>query len=524
MKQADRPVVTKRLINVFNSRQRNWLILLGAVVVSFVAGRSVFMKATLLVVFALVFLGDTLVVFLRKKYFLSRPANLENIDNDGKDHSELIDYIDSERDHQARLDEQRKPLLLKIRSTSDDGLLTETLLSGLGKALGVDSVVLYSFAQADTPQSSQQWQRKPSGRIDDIQLKMDDALLFSMATYVYNEHGGVLSVTDTTNPKGDLTKIELVPVICANHRSFLATVKGEGTKVDFLIWAAMLDKPREWSEIERTFLRTIVLASMVQLGTIKQKQQMDVNAALTQKLEVANTIKNKEIANISHELRQPLSAIMGYLEILEDDLKSDARPGVKKALDIIKHNSARLQTLIENRINIAQLEENLGVVNIGLVNISDLINTVIASLQLTANTANVNIIPRFESQPSELTVEGDPGKLEQVLINLVANAIKFSPNGGVVTISAKCEYGVNDNVVVQVTDTGIGIPQKEIGKIFTRSYRASTATNAGIAGFGWGLAIVYQIVQDHHGTISARSQVGYGSTFTVSLPTKFWSK
>ena len=158
------------------------------------------------------------------------------------------------------------------------------------------------------------------------------------------------------------------------------------------------------------------------------------------------------------------------------------------------------------------------------MNVGQLLGDVVNSLKLGGDESGVAMTLRLDSSSRDLIIDGDVNQLEQVFVNLMSNAIKFTPRGGTVTVSARRVLADGDYVEVQVADTGIGIPAKEFPNVFKRFFRASTATQASIPGFGIGLSLVHSIVREHHGTITFDSTVGKGTVFTVKLPVRLTSK
>ena len=135
----------------------------------------------------------------------------------------------------------------------------------------------------------------------------------------------------------------------------------------------------------------------------------------------------------------------------------------------------------------------------------------------------VTVTLRLDSPAGDLIIDGDSSRLEQVFVNLMSNAIKFTPREGTVTVIARRSRSEGDVVEVKVRDTGIGIPVEEFPNVFKRFFRASTATQASIPGFGIGLSLVQSIVREHHGTVTFDSTVGKGTVFTVTLPARYTS-
>jgi signal transduction histidine kinase len=160
---------------------------------------------------------------------------------------------------------------------------------------------------------------------------------------------------------------------------------------------------------------------------------------------------------------------------------------------------------------------------VSTVDVGHLLDDAVKSTELGAADCGIEVTLRLDSPASDLLIDGDANRLEQVFVNLLSNALKFTPRGGKVTVVARRAYTEGDCVEVKVADTGIGIPPEEFPNVFKRFFRASTATQATIPGFGIGLSLVQSIVQEHHGTITFDSTVGKGTVFTVTLPTRYIS-
>ncbi len=224
-------------------------------------------------------------------------------------------------------------------------------------------------------------------------------------------------------------------------------------------------------------------------------------------LKAVEKIKKDFVANVSHELRTPLTAIKGYVETLEDEVQGDA----KTYLKIIKKHTERIINIVKDLLTLAEVEDK------GL-------EPILKDIPLEGFLENVVKIfkPRAIEKGLELkfipysspTIKGDPFKLEQVFINLIDNAIKYTDKGGV-TVILKQD---NHYAVVEVIDTGLGIPEKEIPRIFERFYVVDKSRSRKLGGTGLGLSIVKHIVLLHGGKIEVESKPGHGSRFIVKLP------
>jgi signal transduction histidine kinase len=217
------------------------------------------------------------------------------------------------------------------------------------------------------------------------------------------------------------------------------------------------------------------------------------------------------VATVSHELRTPLTSISGFLEMLLDEEHTLGEAG-RQYLDVIRRSTDRLHALVEDLLLIAQIEARRIELSLAPVDLGDLARATAEAARPAATDKGVQVEVSVDSPPN---VDGDRVRLEQVLDNLVSNAIKFTGEGGRVTVHAERDGG---NARVTVTDTGIGIPADEQPQIFSRFFRASTATQRAIPGTGLGLAISRALVEQHGGTISLSSRVGEGTTISFSLP------
>ncbi|MHC0037393.1 two-component system histidine kinase PnpS [Pseudoneobacillus sp. C159] len=217
------------------------------------------------------------------------------------------------------------------------------------------------------------------------------------------------------------------------------------------------------------------------------------------------------VANVSHELKTPITSIKGFSETLLDGAMKD-QDTLESFLSIILKESDRLQTLIQDLLDLSRIEQHDFQLELEEIDILSLLEEV--KTMLVGRAIQKNISLQIISKTSPHFVKGDYYRLKQVFINLLSNAINYTGSQGNV------EMGVNadgDRVYIHVKDTGIGIQQDEVSRIFERFYRVDRARSRNSGGTGLGLAIVKHIVEAHKGTISVKSVVGKGSTFTISL-------
>ena len=217
------------------------------------------------------------------------------------------------------------------------------------------------------------------------------------------------------------------------------------------------------------------------------------------------------VATVSHELRTPLTSISGFLEMMQEEEQALGESG-KRYLDVIRRSTERLHALVEDLLLIAQIEAKRVELDLLPVDVVDLARSAVEAQRPAAEEKGVTVEVVADHPP---IVRGDRIRLTQVLDNLVSNAVKFTNHGGSVVV----QIGENGKgVELVVSDTGIGIPADEQGQLFSRFFRASTATQHAIPGTGLGLSISRALVEQHGGTISVESAVGKGTRVTVSIP------
>ncbi|MBI5493276.1 MAG: PAS domain-containing protein [Deltaproteobacteria bacterium] len=223
------------------------------------------------------------------------------------------------------------------------------------------------------------------------------------------------------------------------------------------------------------------------------------------------TIKKDFVANVSHELRTPLASIKGYSETLLDGGMDDKNT-LKEFLRVIDRHATRMSRLIDDLLTLSKLESHQMEIVLAPVDIKEVLLSTRTGFEKQARDKGIKIASRIpEGLPKVL---GDHDRLEQVVVNLLDNAIKYTPTGGSVCLSAAA---AGRDVRIDVKDTGIGIPASDIPRIFERFYRVDKARSRELGGTGLGLAIVKHIIQGHNGRLHVESAPGKGSTFSFSL-------
>lgn len=219
------------------------------------------------------------------------------------------------------------------------------------------------------------------------------------------------------------------------------------------------------------------------------------------------------VANVSHELKTPLTTIKSYTETLLDGALDDKDTAVK-FLNIVDMEADRMNRLVKDLLQLSRLDYRQEKWNIKENNIIALINMAITKVEMTAKQKSQQL-NKFYDINDDIRVLIDRDRFEQVMMNILSNAIKYTQPGGQIDVNAQVE---ESTVVVVVHDNGIGMAENEIPRIFERFYRIDKARSRAMGGTGLGLAITKQIVEEHHGKIEAESKAGNGTTITITLP------
>jgi signal transduction histidine kinase/HAMP domain-containing protein len=223
------------------------------------------------------------------------------------------------------------------------------------------------------------------------------------------------------------------------------------------------------------------------------------------------TIRRDFVANVSHELKTPLTVIAGFAETLRDrELPSDNR---ERFLDTIEANTRRMQRIVDDLLDLSRYESGSWRPNVVSNDLAGVVTDVFTSVARAADAKGLTL--GFQASPDAQRIDADPTALRQVLSNLIENAVRHTARGGV-TVSA--EAPPRGGTTLRVRDTGSGIPTEHLGRIFERFYRVDAGRARDEGGTGLGLAIVRHLVEAHGGSVRAESVVGQGTTITVHFP------
>jgi PAS domain S-box-containing protein len=227
-------------------------------------------------------------------------------------------------------------------------------------------------------------------------------------------------------------------------------------------------------------------------------------------------LKNAFLTSISHELRTPITCIKGSLQILCDNSINKLTPSQEKFVTIALNNVQRLSRLINDLLDLSKLEAKKFTIKPALFRVSDLVHTLVNEFGAWSKTKEITIQAEVDES---LEIEADKDRIGQVLTNLIGNALKFTPNGGTVTIVGK-PAASPERIELGVRDNGPGIAKKDFQKLFEKFSRIESKSMQGVSGTGLGLTIAKEIVELHGGKIWVESQEGKGSYFVFELPIK----
>ncbi len=229
-------------------------------------------------------------------------------------------------------------------------------------------------------------------------------------------------------------------------------------------------------------------------------------------LERLEKVRQQFLSNVSHELRTPLTSIIAYVETLEDGALEDAENN-RRFLNVIRRNAERMHTLIADIAELSLIETGNVSNDVRSIQLSPVVDELFVNLSSRAEARDIQLINKVESG---VVVRADPMRLEQMLTNLIDNAIKFNRDGGSVTVTA---LSGSASTVISVSDSGEGIVPENLPRIFERFYRIDRGRTREIGGTGLGLAIVKHLARLHGGDVAATSLLGTGTTISIELPT-----
>ena len=391
-------------------------------------------------------------------------------------------------------------------------------VNGLGPALRADRALVRIMENSSPGTIISEW-ISPSVRTT-LDTKVGPISIGDLRTSVYMQpgpirdgmrNGSVVAINDVANDER-LSEETRAAVIRTGLGAFLTApvIGAKGTEA--VLVAAMEGHARNWTDRDVQVAQAMANGLAATLTAIRLYEQERANLVEMKKLDES---KDFFLASVSHELRTPLTSIVGYLELLQEETEEGKIPYTySRMLDAIDRNAKRLIDLIENILTASRIESG----NLQLTKTRTHITPI---LMRTAET----VMPQIKNKHIDLKInvsdrlpdlEIDTHLIERVMLNIISNAIKFTPDGGTISISASSEQ---KSVAVSISDSGTGIEPEELEKLFTKFYRTNAARDNAVQGTGLGLVIVKAIVEEHGGSVALTSKIGEGTTFKILLPT-----
>ncbi|MGH8963154.1 MAG: ATP-binding protein [Jatrophihabitantaceae bacterium] len=309
----------------------------------------------------------------------------------------------------------------------------------------------------------------------------------------------------------------VTPMVLHDPDEVVARARELGVPPGFGVFSTLAHRhdadTREWTYVRRdgSRLQASLSISPIYDAAGELRGFIQIGTDVTEQ-RAAERLKEDFVALVSHELRTPLSSIIGYLEVLLDEETGTLSPRQRQFLDVVDRNARRQLRLVSDLLFVSQADA--GRVRLDLLDV-DVVEVARSAIETAEPRAKAGGVRLKLNVGPPATLCADPDRLGQVFDNLLTNAVKFTPTGGVVEVRVA---RVGNDVRIEVCDSGIGIPLAEQEHLFTRFFRASTATSRAIPGIGLGLTIVRTIVQAHAGTVSVNSDEGQGTTFRIVLP------
>jgi two-component system, OmpR family, phosphate regulon sensor histidine kinase PhoR len=397
-----------------------------------------------------------------------------------------------------------------IRGSHDPQAMSRDVIAGLGEAFGVEHSWIVTFGDERVPEQALGW--SADGIRGATPALAEDAVR-PLAAQLW-EDATVLAVPDHRDPALAPSCDPLAESAARDGlRSSLIVPLGHGASAFGLLWLGS-DAPRTWTPMEASLVQHV--AGNLAHGLV-QGQLITAQRQVLERLRDLDRAKNEFVATVNHELRTPLSSIIGYLDLIIDDGEGRLPEETSRMLEVVARNAHRLHQLIEDVLMLSRSDAQQIRQSIEKFNLNTVLRSVVATMAPAAAAGDLRL--QLED-PEPVQVEGDRAQLEQVFTNIISNAVKFTPSGGSVTVSLSSTDGDGgvDRACVRVADTGIGIPEDEVPKLYQRFFRGSNATAAAIQGTGLGLAIVQDLVHQHGGELLVQSRLGEGTTISVELP------
>jgi two-component system, OmpR family, phosphate regulon sensor histidine kinase PhoR len=423
----------------------------------------------------------------------------------------LADEVETWRAGQAESERLRRTFS-EISRTVREELDLEAVFDVpalIGPALDADRCWLRLARGGRVEDVVRQWHREGLEPLDDIPLPGDDPYDAALRLWSREE---AMSRPDLT-ARLDLEPTDLQLFVAATGvRSILVVPIGAGESVLGVLTWAMVDRPRAWKPAEVAAAQRVAAdlgRAIVHAGLYEQQLE------IVGKLRDLDRRKDDFLSTVSHELRTPLTSIIGYLELVLDGTAGELSEPMRTMLDVVDGNAIRLRALIEDLLVLARIEDGSLHPSSDRVDVAQVIEHATETVRSQAEDGGVQLF--VDAGPTNLKVIGNARHLDLVALNVISNAVKFTPSGGRVSVVVRFDADTRE-VLLTCSDSGIGIPERDQAGMFGRFFRASNATLQAIPGTGLGLSVIKGIVDAHGGAVALTSREGKGTIVTVRLP------
>lgn len=417
----------------------------------------------------------------------------------------------SSESDRARTRQQAHDLGAAVRSSLEPDTILGEVVGGLGVVLDVDHVYLRLADGRSAPAApaDKLWSRSGSAA--------PPIETFRAATSTAPWPGGsVLAV----HPTGERSAAaDVLSAAAPTGGACLATGFTVDAESSGLLVLVRTGPGRAWTDDERVLVEAVAADAGRGLHVARVYGHQ---RELAERFQDLDRQKTDFISTVSHELRTPLTSILGYLEILLSGEAGELTDVQERSLKVVERNAERLRELVGDLLTLSRIGSGNLEMTATRVEVATLVDGVRDAFDRPAAAAGLTL--RCDDG-CDLAVIGDSRQLERVLLNVVGNAVKFTPAGGTVQVAVRSERAQHDApagrgecVVIEVVDDGMGIPVGEQDKLFQPFQRASNAVDSAIQGTGLGLAIARSILERHGGDVTLRSVLGQGTTLTLTLP------
>lgn len=279
------------------------------------------------------------------------------------------------------------------------------------------------------------------------------------------------------------------------------------------------DGSYRWIESNCRYIEESKVYILTARDITEKKQIMEEKIAYEKAIEL-ESIKSQFFSNISHEFKTPLNIILATMQVINKNIQnksiiSTESDSLDRYMNSIKQNCYRLLRLVNNIIDISKIDYGFYDIQLGNYNIVSVVEDITMSVLEYVNNRGIELV--FDTEVEEEIIACDPDKIERIILNLLSNAIKYTEADGKISVNI---YSDKENVYITVLDTGIGIPEEKINKIFERYEQIDNKLTRDFNGSGIGLSLVRSLVEMHEGRIWVESKVNEGSKFIISVPKK----